>query len=80
LVRGLLKVKSASLNELRGTSVTDFVVAEGQEPAAATIREFETLHLRDKAREVLVRSLLNPPEPGAAAKAALARSKNQVKK
>jgi uncharacterized protein (DUF1778 family) len=61
--------------ELRGTSVTDFVVSTIQAAAAETIREFESLSLRDEAREIFVRALLNPPEPNGALKAAVARHK-----
>ena len=61
--------------ELRGTSVTDFVVSTIQAAAAETIREFESLSLRDEAREIFVRALFNPPEPNEALKAAVARHK-----
>jgi len=61
--------------QLRGTSVTDFVVSNIQAAAAETIREFESLFLRDKAREVFVKALLNPPQPNKALKAAAARHK-----
>ena len=61
--------------ELRGTSVTDFVVSNIQAAAAETIKEFESLFLRDEAREVFVEALLNPPEPNEALKAAAARHK-----
>ncbi len=61
--------------ELRGTSVTDFVVSTIQAAAAETIREFESLFLRDEAREVFVTALLNPPQPNEALKAAAARHK-----
>ena len=61
--------------ELRGTSVTDFVVSNIQAAAAATIRESQSLFLRDEAREVFVKALLNPPEPNEALKAAAARHK-----
>ena len=61
--------------QLRGTSITDFVLAEAQEGAVRTIREFDTLHLRDEAREVFVKALLNPPDPNEAAKKAVARHK-----
>jgi uncharacterized protein (DUF1778 family) len=61
--------------ELRGTSVTDFVVSNIQAAAAETIQEFESLFLRDEAREVFVKALLNPLEPNAALKAAIARHK-----
>lgn len=58
--------------ELRGTSVTDFVVSNIQAAAAQTIREFESLSLRDEARKIFVKALLNPPEPNEALKAAVA--------
>jgi uncharacterized protein (DUF1778 family) len=61
--------------ELRGTSVTDFVVSNIQAAAAETIREFESLFLHDEAREVFVKALLNPPQPNEALKAAAARHK-----
>jgi uncharacterized protein (DUF1778 family) len=61
--------------ELRGTSVTDFVVSNLQAAAAETIREFESLSLRDEAREIFVNALLNPAEPNEALKAAVARHK-----
>ena len=59
--------------QLRGTSVTDFVVASLQQAASETIKDFEVLHLRDESREVFVNALLNPPQPNEAAKAAAAR-------
>ena len=62
--------------ELRGTSVTDFVVSNVQEAATATIREFESLYLRDEARYIFVQALLNPPKPNEALKAATVRHKH----
>jgi len=64
--------------QLRGTSVTDFVVTELQEAALETIRDFETLRLRNEAREVFVAALLNPPEPNEEARKAVARYKAQM--
>ena len=59
--------------ELRGTTVTDFVVASAHQAAAETIKDFEMLSLRGEAREVFVSALLHPPAPNAAAKAAARR-------
>ena len=59
--------------ELNGTSVTDFMVDKLRQAALETIKDFETLRLRDEAREVFVSALLNPPEPNDAAKNAVAR-------
>jgi uncharacterized protein (DUF1778 family) len=64
--------------QLRGTSVTDFVVAKLQEAAAATIRDYEILNLRDESRELFVNMLLNPPEPNEAAKSAAAQYKERM--
>ena len=65
--------------QLRGTSVTDFIVSELQEAAVATIRNSETLKLRDEARDAFLSALLNPPEPNSAARAAMSRYKKRVK-
>jgi len=64
--------------ELRGTSVTEFVVVSAQQAASKTIKDFETLRLRGEAREVFVNALLNPPAPNAAAKAAARRYKQRL--
>ncbi len=58
---------------LRGTSVTDFILNAVQPAATETIREFETLELRNEDRRVFVEALLNPPEPNEALKAAVVR-------
>lgn len=63
---------------LRGTTVTEFVVASAQEAATNTIRDFEILHLREEAREVFVNAVLNPPAPNDAARAAADRYKKQM--
>jgi uncharacterized protein (DUF1778 family) len=64
--------------QLRGTSVTDFVVASTQQAATATIQEFERLRLQDEARKVFVDALLNPPAPNKVAQSAAARYRKQV--
>jgi uncharacterized protein (DUF1778 family) len=64
--------------QLRGTSVTDFIVASTQEAATETIRNFEVLYLQDEARDIFVKALLNPPAPNAAARAAAARYRKRM--
>ncbi len=64
--------------ELRGSTVTDFVVASAQQAAADTIRDFETLVLRDQARDVFINAILNPSPPNDAARAAARRYKTEV--
>ncbi len=61
--------------ELRGSTVTDFVVVSAQQAAADTIRDFETLVLRDRARDVFINAILNPPVPNEAARIAAERYK-----
>ena len=63
---------------LRGTSVTDFAVVSLQQVASETIKEFETLRLRDEAREVFVNAVLDPPAPNKAARMAAARYKEDT--
>jgi uncharacterized protein (DUF1778 family) len=64
--------------ELRGTTVTEFVVASAQQAATDTIKDFEVLTLRDEARKLFVSALLNPPPPNEAARAAAQRYKAQM--
>ena len=64
--------------ELRGSTVTDFVVVSAQQAAADTIRDFETLVLRDQARDVFIKAILNPPLPNDAARAAAQRYKTEM--
>jgi uncharacterized protein (DUF1778 family) len=63
---------------LRGTSVTDFVVASTQVAAAEIIKDFDVLTLRGESRDVFMNALLNPPAPGAAARAAATRYKRRT--
>jgi len=58
---------------LRGTSLTDFIVVSAQQVAKETIKDFEMLSLREEAREVFVNAILNPPAPNKAARRAAAR-------
>ena len=64
--------------QLRGSSVTEFVVASMQDAANAIIQDFEILRLHDESRETFVNALLNPPKPNQAALIAAARYKKQM--
>jgi len=66
--------------ELRGTSVTDFVVASAQHAAAEIIQELEMISLRGKGSEAFVKALLDPPAPNAAAKAAAGRYQESMRR
>ena len=61
--------------ELRGTSVTEFVVVSAQQAASNTIKDYEMMSLHGEAREAFVNALLNPPAPNAAANRAAERYK-----
>jgi uncharacterized protein (DUF1778 family) len=65
--------------ELRGTSLTEFVVASLQQAADEAIRNAELLELRNEDREAFVTAMLNPPAPNAAAKAAARRYRERVR-
>ena len=64
--------------ELRGTSVTEFVVVSAQQAATNTIKDYEMMSLHGEARETFVKALLNPPSPNAAASRAVGRFRQRV--
>jgi uncharacterized protein (DUF1778 family) len=63
---------------LRGTSVTDFLVASARETALRTIRENELLTLAEQSRQAFVEALLNPPKPNQKALAAAKRFRREI--
>jgi len=63
---------------LRGSSVTEFVVASAQQAAADVIKDVELLTLHDEARDVFVSAILHPPKPNEAARKAARRFKEQM--
>lgn len=65
--------------QIRGASISDFVVLSADEAAIRTIREQEVLTLNERAREVFVNALLNPPAPGARLRAAAKRYKQRTR-
>src|SRR5689334_15084960 len=64
--------------ELRGTTVTEFLVVSAEQAAAETIRNHETLVLRDEAREIFIDALLNPPAPNQALRSAARRFRTET--
>jgi len=56
--------------EVRGTSMSDLIVASVLDTARTAIKEHDVLVLNDKASSVFARALLKPPAPRAKAKAA----------
>lgn len=61
--------------EIRGTTLTGFILNQAQEAAMATVQEFEVLELRNEDRRLFLDTLLNPPKPNGALRAAAARHK-----
>ena len=64
---------------LRGTSVSEFVPMSAQEAATRAIRDSEVLSLRDEARELFIKTILNPPAPNEAARSAAERYKKDLR-
>lgn len=65
--------------KIKGTSVSDFVILSADDAAVRTIREQEVLTLNERAREVFVKALLNPPAPGRRLAAAAKRYRKRAK-
>ena len=59
--------------DLEGRTLTDFVIASVQEAACNVISQHQSLKLNLEDSEAFVDSLLNPPEPNDALKAAALR-------
>jgi len=64
---------------IKGTSVSDFVVQSAAEAATQTIRDHDVLVLNERAREVFVQALLNPPVSGKRLAAAAKRYRQRMK-
>ena len=58
--------------ELRGLSLTDFLVESARQAAEATIREHSIMTLTARDSVLFVEALLNPGEPNSTLKAAFA--------
>jgi uncharacterized protein (DUF1778 family) len=65
--------------QIKGTSVSDFVVLSAADAAVRTIREQEVLTLNKRARKVFAHALLNPPAPGGRLVAAAKRYRERTK-
>ncbi len=59
--------------DIRGNSVSDFVLNNARDAALRVIEEYEELRLREEDRSAFFSALLNPPEPTTYAKAAFKR-------
>ena len=63
---------------LRGTSVTEFVIASAQTAAADAIKDSEMLTLREEAGQVFINAVIHPPAPNKAARTAAQRYKKNM--
>jgi uncharacterized protein (DUF1778 family) len=59
--------------ELRGRTLTDFVIASAHEAALRTIEEAQTIRLTARDSRAFAEALLNPREPNARLKATVQR-------
>lgn len=64
--------------ELRGCTLTDFVVSAVREAAQRAIEQSEIIRLSLADQECFARALLTPPEPAPALKRAFARRRQLV--
>ena len=62
--------------EIRGRTLTDFVVAAADEAACRAIEETEIIRLSVEAQRQIAAAILNPPEPAAALRRAARRYRN----
>lgn len=58
---------------LKGTSVSQFVIASAEEAAERTLEERQIVELGRRDREIFVHALLNPPSPNERLRAAVER-------
>jgi uncharacterized protein (DUF1778 family) len=59
--------------EIRGRTLTDFVVAAADEAACRTIQDTEIIRLSIEGQRQIAAAILNPPAPAAALKKAAKR-------
>ena len=64
--------------QIKGTSLSDFVILSADDAALRTIRDEETLVLNEAARYAFARALLSPSRPGKRLMAAAKRYKKRL--
>jgi uncharacterized protein (DUF1778 family) len=63
---------------LKGTSVSDFMVSSADDAAVRAIEQHEVWTIAGRDREIFVRALLHPPAPSRRMKAAARRYRSRV--
>jgi uncharacterized protein (DUF1778 family) len=64
--------------QIKGLSVSDFIVQNADEAAIQTIQAHSTWILEDQDRDIFVQALLNPPEPSEYMRAAFKRYRERL--
>lgn len=64
---------------IKGVSLSDFLVQNADEAAIRTIQQHESWKLETKDRDVFVEALLNPSEPSARLRSAAKRYRERVR-
>ncbi|MGH9560566.1 MAG: DUF1778 domain-containing protein [Terracidiphilus sp.] len=64
--------------QLKGLSLSDFIVQHADEAAKKTIEEHTSWTMGSRESEAFVRTLLTPPKPGLRIQEAVRRYKRQV--
>ncbi len=62
---------------LKGLSLSDFMVQNADEAAIRTIQQYESWTLDSRDRDLFIETLLHPPRPGARLRGAAARYKER---
>jgi len=63
---------------VRGVNLTTFMVDSMREAALRTLEQYESIKLTDQERRIFIETLLNPPPPNKALRAATERYKEMV--
>jgi uncharacterized protein (DUF1778 family) len=74
------KMRIERAANLKGLSISDFMVQNAEEAAIRTIQEYESWTLDTKDRDLFIEALLNPPPPNARLRAAADRYKGRTQK
>ena len=74
------KRRIARAAQLKGLSLSDFIVQNADEAAIRTIQMHTSWNLENRDRGAFVAALLNPPKPSARMRAAVKRYRERVER